>query len=169
MYLYSQIHGSVHKKLHIILYYKGTLCTVDVEDIIMQLIKTHCCVSCSQVRLLETLCVIYMLAIFSRLQHKKLLSQFNQNHVLDALQSCYLTYQIWKELAQRFPRYVIPKSSEFLHIFQHSLIQPYPTLNSTKFAPSIMLYNANIIILCYKYILCYIISIKIERVIHNSR
>ena len=43
------------------------------------------------------MCVIYtnqLLTIFNCLQHKNYYTDFNQNHVLDALQSGYLTYQI---------------------------------------------------------------------------
>ena len=54
-------------------------------------------------------------------------ANFNQNHVLDTLQSHYLMYKIWKELVQQFPRYVVPKvvptSSYFSSSLQHSLIR----------------------------------------------
>ena len=52
-------------------------------------IKTHSCVSCGQVWVRETLCVIYsiqLLAVFSHLEHKNYWVDFNQNHVLDTLQ-----------------------------------------------------------------------------------
>ena len=97
-------------------------------------------------------CVIYsnqLLAVFSCLYHKNYWADFNQNHILDVLQSRYLMYQIWKVLFS----------------LQHSLIcfkSTFPTLNSAKFALSIMLYNT------YFVLKCGWISIKIERVIHDS-
>ena len=64
---------------------------------------------------------------FSALYNKNYWADFNRNHIIDTLQSCYLAYQIWKESAQRFPRYAVPKviqiSSYFSSSSQHSLIR----------------------------------------------
>ena len=71
-------------------------------------IKTHGHVSCGQVLVRETLCYLHelcmnQLVIFSH--YKNHSANFNWIHVLDALQSCYLTCQIWKESTQQFLRY----------------------------------------------------------------
>ena len=64
------------------------------------------------------------------------LGSFKQNHIIYALQSRYLAYQIWKESAQQFLRYVVskvPQISSYFSSLQHSLIRlktTFPTLNS---------------------------------------
>ena len=98
----------------------------------------------------DTVCYLHKptFSCFQPYIAQKLFGQFNKNHVLDALQPCYLTYQIWKQPTQRFPRYAAPTVTQISLYFsssQHSLIhlkQPFPISNSAKFALSIMLYNA---------------------------
>ena len=70
---------------------------------------------------------------FQKFTAQKLLGQ---NHVLDVLQSHYLTYLIWKELAQWFPRYAVPKVTRIsLHFSssQHSLIHLKTTFSYFEF------------------------------------
>ena len=110
------------------------------------IIKTHSRVSCGQVQVCETLLFTWTnFKPFSTVYNTNYWADFNQNHVIDALQSHYLVYQIWKESAQWFPRYLVPnviQISSYFSSSQHSLIHLKTTFPYFKFGPIFTVYYA---------------------------
>ena len=124
------------------LIFNGYFITVNNKITILR-IKTHSHVSCSQV------CVSVHEPTFSSFQPfiaQNYWADFNQNQILDALKSCYLIrISNLKGISSAVPEIHGSKSCPnfFVFFFFATLInQPSPTSNSTKFALSMMLYNA---------------------------